>query len=267
MRPGLTRLLPLPLGIVGGLAGGALWLLLLVLNPDLHNDLDEVEGYIVAGTAFMGWGLLLGCFFAIVPPFAHADDPARAGASYRARRAVWLYALPALLAWGAVVGIAIEANSRGGVPDPEIFLLLVFASTIGGASWIAQECCDWLLPRFPAGVGLPITAAAIAVLSLSLGTVLILGSPFLIEQVVPRGNSTAMAAAIDLLEADLEGYTIMMIGPAVQGGLLAVMVPLSEAAWGVPRPRRRDLGAAPYLLLALPPLALFYLGAVIIDAR
>ena len=57
-----------------------------------------------------------------------------------------------------------------------------------------------------------------------------------------------------------------MVGPAVHGGMLAVIMPTCEAVWRVPRPRRRDLGARPYLLLALPTIALFDLLAVIIHA-
>jgi hypothetical protein len=264
MIPGLLRLLPLPLGLLGGMAGGALWWLILVLNPDIWNDLDEIEGYVIGGTIFMGWGLLHGCLFAFVPGFRKQADE-RAGVSYRLRRMLWLFTIPVLAIWAGAITIAVVLAQASGV-DEEVILALIFPATVLGTAWIAQEVCDWIQPVLPPVLGAAVAACAIVILSLSLGAIVVLATPYLWEMVYPQGNPTAMASARDLLSSDLEGFSFLMVGPAVHGGMLAVIMPTCEAVWRVPRPRRRDLGARPYLLLALPTIALFDLLAVIIHA-
>ncbi len=264
MKPGISRLLPLPLGLIGGVVGGMVWWFTLLLNPDLWHDLDEGEAYVILGTMFAGWGLFTGCMFAFVPPF-RSLDPARDGVSYRMRRAVWLYGLPTLFLWGSAIGMAVFINQNQRLED-EMVLLFVFPLTVAGAAWVTQECCDWLRPRLPREVGVVGTALAIVLLSLSLGTILILCTPFLWASLIMGETVTVMDAAANALQSDLEGYSIMMLAPAVQGSLLAVMVPACEAVWKVPPPRRRDLGTRPYLLLAFPVLAIFDLLAVMLYA-
>ena len=264
MPTGVLRLLPLPLGLAGGALGGLLWWVMWLLNPELWRDLDEVEGYIIFGAIFLGWGLIHGVVYLVVPPF-RARDPMRFAVSYRMRRALWLYALPMLSAWGAAIVVAVFFIQPGlGWPWEAVLASVILAMTLLGTAWVTQECCDWILPALPRGFGAVVTAGAILVLSLSLGTVLVLCTPYAWELIQPRGNITAMAAALDFLENDLKLYTVMMIGPAVHGGVLATLVPVCEAVWKVPAPRRRDLGAAPWFLFGLPVLAAFDLLAVTI---
>lgn len=261
MKPGLSRLLPLPLGLLGGVVGGVVWWFTLLLHPDFWNDLDELDAYVILGTIFAGWGLFTGCLYAFVPPF-RSVDPARDGASYRLRRTIWLFGMPALFLWGSVIGMAVFINQSNRLED-EMVLLFIFPLTVGGAAWVTQECCDWLRPRLPREVGVVATATAILFLSLSLGTIVILCVPYFWVSLVMGQDTTAMRAAADVLQSDLEGYSVMLLAPAVQGSLLAVMVPACEAVWKIPPPRRRDLGTRPYLLLAFPVLAVFDLAAVL----
>lgn len=265
MISGLMRLLPLPLGLLGGVVGGTLWWFSLLLNPEMWHDLDEAEAYIILATVFMGWGLLLGCFYAFVPTFRRLDER-RAAVSYRLRRMVWLFALPVLALWGGAITLAVVMGQSHGV-DEEVAFALVFPAMLLGTAWIAQEVCDWIQPALPPVAGACVAGIAIVILSMSMGTILLLASPYLWELFFPQGNPTAMDAAHDLLERDLEIFSGMLVGPAVHGGILAVMVPTCEAVWRVPRPRRRDLGTPPYLLLALPVVAAFDLLAVVLHAR
>lgn len=268
VQPGLLRLLPMPLGLAGGVLGGALWWVLLLFNPDLWNDLDEIEAYVVLGSIFAGWGLLLGVFYCLVPPF-RSEDPARDGVRYRVRRAIWLYLIPVLTLWAATIGVVVALSQRAGYIDEEILIVLVLPLCIAGAAWVTHEVTDWLRPQLPSLAGALIAAAAIVLLSLSLGTILILTTPYLFQLFVPAfaSHPTVMDAALAFLESDLEGYSILMFGPAVHGAVLALMVPVCEALWEVPQPRRRDLGTRPWLLLLLPVIALFDLAAVILYAQ
>ena len=267
MIPGLTRLLPLPLGLAGGAVGGLLWWLTWLFNPELWRELDEIEGYVIFGTIFLGWGLIHGCLFVFVPPF-RATDPARDAVRYRLRRGLWLYALPGLLVWGAAILLAVylgQPSAFGSDWEP-ILAGVIFALTMFGTAWVTQEVCDWIQPRLPLEVGAVAGALAIPVLAISLGVIFIMATPFLWEMAMPRGNITAMDAVLDFMGNDLEVFTIMLIGPAVHGAVLATMVPVCEAFWKIPRPRRRDLGTVPWVLLALPVLAAFDLLAVTIYA-
>ena len=268
VRPGLLRLLPLPLGLVGGLLGGVLWWVVLLFNPDFWNDLDEIEAYVVLGTIYAGWGLLIGVFFALVPPF-RSENPARDGVRYRVRRTIWLYTIPVLALWGATIGVVVALSQRAGYIDEEILVLLIMPLCMAGTAWVCHEVTDWLRPILPPPAGTVIAAGAIVVLSLSLGTILILTIPYLFQLFVPNyaAHATVMDAALDFLDSDLEIYSVLMLVPAVHGGILAVMVPACEALWEVPPPRRRDLGNRPYLLLLLPVIAIFDLMAVIFYAR
>jgi len=263
MVPGLLRLLPLPLGLLGGALGALLWWLCWLANPELWRELDEIEGYVIFGTMFLGWGLLHGCFYLLVPPF-RAPDPRRAAVSYRARRMLWLYALPVFTVWAAAILAAVLLSQPGsGIEWQAALACLILSCTLCGTAWVTDVCCDWIQPRLPREVGAVVTAGAILVLSFSLGLVLVTASPFLWETIMPRGNITAMDAAMDFYENDLEILTPMLIGPAVHGGVLAVLVPTCEAIWNIPAPRRRDLGGTPWLLLVLPVLACFDLMALV----
>ncbi len=265
MISALMRLLPLPLGLLGGLFGGLLWWLIMLFNPETWNELDEVEGYVIFGTIFMGWGLLHGCFYAFVPVF-RVVDARRAAVSYRLRRMVWLFALPMLALWGGAIALAVAFGQSAGIDDEAAFAM-VFPAMLLGTAWVAQEVCDWVQPLLPPVLGAIVAGVAIVILSLSIGSILLLAGPYLWELFFPQGNPTAMDSAHDQLDRDLEVYSILMLGPAVHGGMLAVMMPPCEAAWRIPRPRRRDLGTTPYLLLALPVVAVFDLLAVLIHAR
>jgi len=263
---GVLRLLPIPLGLVGGFLGGGLWWLLWLLNPALWNQLDEIEGYVIFGAIFLGWGLIHGCLYMIVPPF-RATTAARDAARYRSRRALWLFALPVVATWGAAIVVAVFFAQPGlGWPWQLALASIVFAMTLLGTAWVAQECCDWLQPRLPREIGAVAAAAAILISALSLGTILVLCTPYLWELVLPMGNITVMAAALDFMENDLEVFTVMMIAPAVHGAVLATLLPVCEAVWRIPAPRRRDLGTPPWFLLGLPALAAFDLLAVTIYA-
>lgn len=264
MSAGLLRLLPLPLGLAGGMLGGLLWWLLWLLNPSLWNELDEVEGYVIFCAIFLGWGLINGCLFMLVPPF-RATTAIRDAVRYRARRAVWLFALPMVATWGAAITIAVFLAQPGlGWQWEPVLAAVIFAMTLMGTAWVAQECCDWLQPKLPREIGAAAAWGAIVISALSLGTIAIVCTPYLWELMMPQGNITAMAAAEDFLETDMEVYSIMMIGPAVHGTVLATLVPICEAVWRIPPPRRRDLGSPPWFLLALPAIAAFDLLAVTI---
>jgi len=264
MPAGLLRLLPLPLGLAGGLLGGVVWWFLWLLNPSLWNELDEPEGYVIFTAIFLGWGLIHGSLYMLVPPF-RATMPTRDAVRYRARRTLWLFALPVVVSWGAMIVVAVFFAQPGlGWPWQLALACVVFAMTLTGTAWVAQECCDWLLPRLPREIGAVAAAGAILISALSLGTVLVLCTPYLWGLVVPLGNITAMAAALDFLENDLEVFSVMMVGPAVHGALLATLLPVCEVVWRVPPPRRRDLGSPPWFLFGLPALAAFDLLAVII---
>jgi len=250
--------------LAGGAFGGLLWWLFWLLNPELWRHLDEVEGYIIFGAIFLGWGLVHGCLFLVVPPF-RGKDPMRFGVSYRMRRAVWLFALPLLTAWATAIALAVFMAQPGlGWQWEPVLACVILAMTLLGTAWLAQECCDWIQPALPRELGAVVTAGAIIVLSLSLGTIFVTCTPYVWELIMPRGNITVMAAAEDFLENELELYSVMMIGPAVHGGLLATIVPVCEAVWKVPPPRRRDLGGKPWFLFMLPVLAAFDLLAVTI---
>jgi hypothetical protein len=263
--PGLSRLLPLPLGLAGGAVGGLLWWLTWLLNPELWNELDEVEGYVIFGTIFLAWGLVHGCVFVFVPPF-RATDPARDAVRYRLRRTLWLYALPLLLVWATAILLAVflsQPAAFGSDWEP-VLAAVIFSLTVLGTAWVTQEVCDWIQPRLPLEVGAAAGVFAIPLLAMSLGVIFIMATPYLWEMAMPRGNITAMDAVLDFMGGDLEIFTIMLIGPAIHGAVLGVMVPICEAVWRIPRPRRRDLGTAPWVLLAIPVLAAFDLLAVTI---
>jgi len=173
-----------------------------------------------------------------------------------------------LLLWAATIGIVVALSQQSYI-DEEIMFLLILPLTGLGAAWITQEVCDWLQPKLPPLPGVLVSAGVIVVLSLSLGTILIITTPYLFSLFVPAlsSHNTVMDAALDFLDSDLEIYSIMMLGPAVHGAVLAVTVPACEALWEVPVPRRRDLGTRPWLLLLLPVIAIFDLVAVILHAH
>ena len=265
MTPGLSRLLPLPLGLAGGALGGLLWWLTWLFNPELWRELDEIEGYVIFGAIFLGWGLVHGCLFVFVPPF-RATDPARDAVRYRLRRSLWLYTLPMFTLWGTAILLAAFLSQPGafGSDWEPVLAAVIFSMTLGGTAWVAQEVCDWLQPRLPLEIGAVAGAIAIPFLSICLGVIFILCTPYLWELAMPRGNITAMDSLLDFMGNDLEIFTVMLVGPAVHGSVLGVIVPICEAIWRVPRPRRRDLGTAPWVLLAIPVVAAFDLLAVTI---